>query len=164
MWRCFMGESQSFPIVSPSICHEVMGPDAMILVFWMLSFRPAFSLSSFTFIKRLFSLFNFCHKHDVICISEVIDISPSNLFTWVFSKYFTSKYGIFSLRLEKPGSRYGESHVSYFLMVSSLGSKVLGEMGTKKQDQWQKKPLRNLTTALQNWKLYWFPFKGCDTH
>ena len=42
-------------IVSPSICHKVMGPDAMILVFWMLSFKPTFSLSSFTFIKRLFS-------------------------------------------------------------------------------------------------------------
>ena len=42
-------------IVSPSICHEVMGPDAMILVFWMLSFKPTFSLSSFTFIKKLFS-------------------------------------------------------------------------------------------------------------
>ena len=28
--------------------------DAMILVFWMLSFKPTFSLSSFTFIKRLF--------------------------------------------------------------------------------------------------------------
>ena len=41
--------------VSPSICHEMMGPDAMILVFWMLSFKPTFSLSSFTFIKRLFS-------------------------------------------------------------------------------------------------------------
>ena len=39
----------------PSVCHEVMGPDAMILVFWMLSFKPAFSLSCFTFIKRLFS-------------------------------------------------------------------------------------------------------------
>ena len=37
--------------VSPSTCHEVMGPDAMILVFWMLSFKPTFSLSSFTFIK-----------------------------------------------------------------------------------------------------------------
>ena len=37
------------------ICHEVMGLDAMILGFWMLSFKPAFSLSSFTFIKRLFS-------------------------------------------------------------------------------------------------------------
>ena len=32
-----------------------MGPDTMILVFWMLSFKPTFSLSSFTFIKRLFS-------------------------------------------------------------------------------------------------------------
>ena len=30
-------------------------PDAMILVFWMLSFKPTFSLSFFTFIKRLFS-------------------------------------------------------------------------------------------------------------
>ena len=28
---------------------ELMGPDAMILVFWMLSFKPAFSISSFTF-------------------------------------------------------------------------------------------------------------------
>jgi len=44
--------------VSPSICHEVMGPDDMILVVWMLSFKPAFSLSSFTFIKRVFT---FCH-------------------------------------------------------------------------------------------------------
>ena len=40
---------------SPSICHGVMGLDATILVFWMLSFKTAFSLSSFTFIKRLFS-------------------------------------------------------------------------------------------------------------
>ena len=31
-----------------------MGPDVMILVFWILSFKPAFSLSSFTFIKRLY--------------------------------------------------------------------------------------------------------------
>ena len=31
------------------------GPDAMIFVFWMLSFKPAFSLSSFTFIKSLFN-------------------------------------------------------------------------------------------------------------
>ena len=46
---------QSAPVstVSPSICHEVMGPDAMILVFWKLSFKPTFSFSYFTFIKRL---------------------------------------------------------------------------------------------------------------
>ena len=41
-------------IVSPFIYHEVMGLDAMILVFWMLSFKQAFSLSCFTF-KRFFS-------------------------------------------------------------------------------------------------------------
>ena len=40
--------------ISPSICHAVMGLDAMILVFWMWSYEPTFSLSSFTF-KRLFS-------------------------------------------------------------------------------------------------------------
>ena len=48
-------KSLSVSIVSPPICHEVMGLDAMIFVFWMLSFKPTFSLSFFTFIKRLFS-------------------------------------------------------------------------------------------------------------
>ena len=46
VWHCF-----HFIL---SICHEVMGPDAMIFIFWMLSFKPTFSLSSFTFTKRLF--------------------------------------------------------------------------------------------------------------
>ena len=41
--------------VSPSICHEVMRLNAMVLVFWMLSFKPVFSLSCFTLLKRLFS-------------------------------------------------------------------------------------------------------------
>ena len=45
--HCF----QCFPICLP----WSDGTDAMILVFWMLSFKPTFSLSSFTFIKRLFS-------------------------------------------------------------------------------------------------------------
>ena len=48
-------KSVTVSILSPSICHEVMGLDAMILVFQMLSFKSVFSLSSFTFIKRLFS-------------------------------------------------------------------------------------------------------------
>ena len=34
-------KKQKSLLVSPSICHEVMGPGAMILVFWMLSFKPA---------------------------------------------------------------------------------------------------------------------------
>ena len=41
--------------VSPSIYHEVVGLDDMILVFAMLSFKLVFSLSPFTVIKGLFS-------------------------------------------------------------------------------------------------------------
>ena len=47
VWHCF----HCFPIYLPwsdgTRCHE--------LSFWMLSIKPTFSLSSFTFIKRLFS-------------------------------------------------------------------------------------------------------------
>ena len=35
-------KSVTVSIFSPSICHEVMGPDAMIFGFWMLSFKPPF--------------------------------------------------------------------------------------------------------------------------
>ena len=45
------GVCHCFPS-SPSICHEEMGPDAMITFFLMFSFKLAFSLSSF---KRFFS-------------------------------------------------------------------------------------------------------------
>ena len=48
--------SITFSIVSPSIYHEVKGRDALIFAFWILCFKPAFSLSPFTFIKRFFSL------------------------------------------------------------------------------------------------------------
>ena len=48
-------KSVTVSVVSLSICHEVMGPNALILVFLMLSFTSTFSLSSFTLIKRLFS-------------------------------------------------------------------------------------------------------------
>ena len=55
IWESPKIKSFTVSIVSPSVCHEVMGPDPMILVFWMLSFKLTFSLSSFTFFKRPFS-------------------------------------------------------------------------------------------------------------
>ena len=61
--------------VSPSICHEVMGPDAMILAFWMLSFKPTFHSP----LLRGSLVLLFCHKGSIICISRVIDISSGNL-------------------------------------------------------------------------------------
>ena len=42
-------KSLTVSIVFPSICHEVIKPDAMILVFCVLSFKPTFSLSIFHF-------------------------------------------------------------------------------------------------------------------
>ena len=55
LWSSKKIKSDTVSTVSPSISHEVMGPDAMILVFWMLSFKPTFSHYPFTFIKRFFS-------------------------------------------------------------------------------------------------------------
>ena len=52
----------------------------MILVLWMLSFKPTFSLSSFTFIKRLFSSSSLSAIRVVASAYEVIDTSSSNLF------------------------------------------------------------------------------------
>ena len=89
---------------SPSICHEVMGQDDMILVFWMLSFKSAFLLSSFTLTKRLFSFsLLYAIRVGVIFIPEVIDISPSNLdssllfmqlvFCMMYSAYKLNKQG-----------------------------------------------------------------------
>ena len=49
VWHCF----HCFPIYFPWSDAMMPWPDAMILVFWMLSFKPTFSLSSFTFLKRL---------------------------------------------------------------------------------------------------------------
>ena len=72
-------KSATVSIVSPSICQEVMGPNAMILVFWMLNFKPTFLLSSFTFIKRLFSSSLSAIRVVSSTISKVIDISPTNL-------------------------------------------------------------------------------------
>ena len=43
IWEPPKTKSVTASIVSPSICHEVMGPDAMLLVFWMLSFKTTFS-------------------------------------------------------------------------------------------------------------------------
>ena len=47
-------KSDTVSTVSPSISHEVMGPDAMIFVFWMLSFKPIFFTLYFHFYQEAF--------------------------------------------------------------------------------------------------------------
>ena len=49
IWKHRKIKSDTVSTVSPSICHEVMGLDAMIFVFWMLSFKPDFFTLLFHF-------------------------------------------------------------------------------------------------------------------
>ena len=90
---------------SPSICHEVMGQDDMILVFWMLSFKSAFLLSSFTLTKRLFS-FSLLYAIRVLLSSSYLRLliflpaililacpSSSPEFHMIYSAYKFNKQG-----------------------------------------------------------------------
>ena len=77
-------KSLTVSTVSPSICHEVMGLDAMILVFWMLSFKLTFSLSSFTFIKKLFS-FSLLSAIRASLVGQLVKNLPAMWKTWVQS-------------------------------------------------------------------------------
>ena len=96
-------KSVTISIVSPSICHEAMGPDAMILVFWMLSFKASFFTLLFHFHQEALQfLFTFCHKGGVICISLLIFLpailipayaSSSPAFHMMYSAYKLNKKG-----------------------------------------------------------------------
>ena len=47
-------KSATVSTVSPSISHEVMRPDAMILVFWMLSFKPTCTQYQISSLQNIF--------------------------------------------------------------------------------------------------------------
>ena len=64
-------------IVSPFICHEMIGLDAKILVFLNVEFQASSPLSPSS--RGSLVPLSFCHKGGVICISEVTGISPCNL-------------------------------------------------------------------------------------
>ena len=95
-------KSVTVSTVSPSICYEVMGPDAMILVFWMLSFKPTFTLSSF--IKRLFSssslsaisVVSSAYLRLLIFLPAILNpacVSSSPVFLMMYSAYKLNKQG-----------------------------------------------------------------------
>ena len=65
-------KSLTVSTVPPSICHEVMGPDAVIFLFWMLSFRPTFSLS-FTFTQHAAAAKS---PHSCWTLCDPMDCSP----------------------------------------------------------------------------------------
>ena len=99
-FRAQKDKSLTVSIFSPSIYQEVMGLDVMILVFWMLSF----SVSSFTFIKRLFSssflsairMVSFVYLRLLIFLLAILIpacVLPSLAFRMMYSAYKVNKQG-----------------------------------------------------------------------
>ena len=89
IWEPPKIKSATVSTVSPSISYEVMGLDAMIFVFWMLSFKPTFSLSSFTFIKRLFSSSSLSAIR--VVSSAYLESQHQGLFQWIESSHKVAK-------------------------------------------------------------------------
>ena len=96
-------QSVTFSIVSPSICHEVIRPNAMIFIFWTLSFKPAFhsplSSSSRGSLASLHFLPEGCyhlHIRLLIFLPEVLILafaSSSLAFRMMYSAYNLNKQG-----------------------------------------------------------------------
>ena len=90
-------------IVFSYICLEVMELYAMILPFWMLSFKSAFSFSSHLHQETLQFLFAFCPKGDVSVYLRLLLFLPailipacpssSPVFLMMYSTYKLNKQG-----------------------------------------------------------------------
>ena len=94
------GIVSTFPL---SICHEVLVPDAMIFIFWMLSFKPAFSTLLFhphqDFSSSLFSairVLSYALLIPLIFLPEILIlayVSSSPALHMVYSAYKVNKQG-----------------------------------------------------------------------
>ena len=145
-------KSDTTSTVSRSICHEVMGPDAMVLVFWMLSFKPTFSLSSFTFLKRLFSS---CSVSAIRVVSSACLMlltffpatlipacaSSSTAFLMMYSAYKLNKQGANIQPWLTPFAIWKQSvaHVQFYLLLPDLQAGFPGGgSGGHSVRTWQK--------------------------
>ena len=101
--------------------HEVMGLVTISLVFWMLSFRPAFSLSSFTFIKRLFnsSLFSAIRVVSFAYLRLLIFLLAILIQTWASSSLaFLMMYSAY--KLNKQGDNIQPWHTPFPIWNQSV--------------------------------------------
>ena len=78
-------KSDTVSTVPPSISHEAMGPDAMILVSECWALSQLFHFLFYFHQQALRFFFTFCCKGGVICISEVINISHGSLVSSFYS-------------------------------------------------------------------------------
>ena len=94
-------QSVTVSIFPPSICHEGMELDDMILVFGMLSFKAAFSQSYFTFIKRLFSSSLLSASGVISCAYLRLLIFLSAILIPAWASFNPAFYMMYSYKLNK---------------------------------------------------------------
>ena len=115
---------------SPSICHEVMGLYAIILVFWMLGIKPAFSLSTFTLNKRLFTasscsairVVSFAQLRLLIFLLEILIPayeSSSLAFHMMYSAYKSNKQDAHIQPWHRPFPIWNQSIVPCLIIIVS---------------------------------------------
>ena len=120
----------------------MMGPDAMILVFWMLNFKPTFSLSSFTFIKRFYSsllsairVVSSAYLRSLIFLLAILILACASS-----SPAFLMRYSAF--KLNKQGNNIQPWHTPFPIWNQSIVPVVPGHPGPPKtQEVWDSRPL-----------------------
>jgi len=133
VWHCF----HCFATYLPTN----RGPDAMIFVFWMFSFKPTFSLSSFTFIKTLFSASSLsairvvpsAYLRLLIFLPAILIpayASSSPVFLMMYSAYKLNKVKVKSL-----------SCVRLFATPWTVAYQAPLSMGFSRQEYWSGVPL-----------------------
>ena len=135
-------KSVTVPIDSPSTCHEVMEPDAIILVFWWLSFKPAFSLSSFTFIKRLFSssslsairVVSSAYLRLLVFLPALLIPACASSCPAIYLMY--SEYKVNKERKGKERKVKSLSHVQLFATPRTVTYQAPLSMGFSRQEYW----------------------------
>ena len=74
----------------PIYLNELIGLNVMIFIFWMLSLKPAFLPSSFTFINRLFSSSSLSAVRVVWSYLKLLIFLPAVLFSFCFIQHSIS--------------------------------------------------------------------------
>ena len=121
-------KSATVSTVSPSICHEVMGPDAMILVFW-LNFKPTFSLSSFTECWRIDAFELWCWRR-LLRVPWTARRSNQSILKEISPEYL----------LEGPMLKLKLQYFSHLMWRASSLEKtpILGKIEGRRRRGWQK--------------------------
>ena len=129
-------KSDTVSTVSPSVYHKVMGRDAMIFIFWMLSVKPTFSLSSFTFIKRLFSSSSL----------SAIRVVSSTLIHNYFPQWIISRSSLLLLLL----SHF--SHVQLCATPQMSAHQTPPSLGFSRKEHWSGLPFPSPMHESELWK------------